>query len=96
MRPVSAPRWIAFALVVALPTLGGCAVKKDMRYLESRETPPLVIPGDLDTPVYTASMSIPSPAAGNESRVPVDEAALRTLEQPPRRVPAPAESTPAP
>lgn len=87
MRPVSI-QWGIIACVLAA-VLGGCAVKKDMRYLESHQTPPMVIPGDLDTPVYTSSMNMPAPAAGNESRVPADEAALRTLEQPPRRVPAP-------
>lgn len=97
MRPVSVPWWIACVLALTvLAALGGCAVKKDMRYLESREIPPLVIPEGLDTPVYTAAMSIPSPAAGNESRAPADEAALRTLEQPPRRVSTPAENAPAP
>jgi uncharacterized lipoprotein len=95
VRPVSVPCWIAGALATLL-ALGGCAVKKDMRYLDSREIPPLVIPEGLDTPVHTATMSIPAPSAGNESRVPADEAALRTLEQPPRRVPAPAENAPAP
>lgn len=41
MRPVSVPWWIACVLALTvLAALGGCAVKKDMRYLESREIPP--------------------------------------------------------
>jgi uncharacterized lipoprotein len=84
-----APRvWIAGALTLAMAAvLGGCAVKKDMRYLESQEIPPLSVPADLDTPVYTGAMAIPRPAADNTSQVPSDEGALRALERPPARVP---------
>ncbi|MDX9740102.1 MAG: hypothetical protein RBT81_02835 [Gammaproteobacteria bacterium] len=86
----AARQGIAWALATAVVVvLGGCAAKKDMRYLESREIPPLQIPADLDTPVYTGVMAIPGPSAESESRVPADEAALRALEQPPRRVSLP-------
>lgn len=92
MRQTAAvPMWHRIVMILALASaavLGGCAVKKDMRYIESREIPPLRIPADLDTPAYTSGMAIPSPSADNMSQVPADQAELRALERPPNRLPA--------
>jgi uncharacterized lipoprotein len=87
--PVSRHRIALILALAAATVLGGCAVKKDMRYTESREIPPLRIPADLDTPAYTGVMAVPSPSADNASRVPADQEELRALERPPRRVQVP-------
>lgn len=72
------------ALLAAVAMLAGCAAPRDMRYLESRELPPLVIPEGLGAPAYTQTMEIPRPAAGTES--PTDAQTAEDLELPPRRV----------
>jgi uncharacterized lipoprotein len=43
---------------------GGCATKKDTRYLKSTLGAPLTIPAGLDTPQYTQTMEIPPVAPG--------------------------------
>lgn len=79
-------RWLAcgLALLAVGVMLTGCATPRDMRYLESRELPPLVIPEGLAAPAYTQTMEIPRPAAGTET--PADARAAEELELPPRRI----------
>lgn len=74
---------VTLAAVVAS---GGCAAKKDTRYLESRQLDPLEVPAGLDTPAHTTMMEIPEPArraGAQEAEIGVE------LELPPRRIERP-------
>ena len=57
----TALRWATVALAAGLLLgLGGCSYfKKKDRYVQSGEVPALKVPGDLDTPGYDPSLTVP-------------------------------------
>ena len=78
-RPV-----LLILLVAVMLTLAGCASKKDNRYRESVDSPPLAIPAGLDTPIYSQAMEIPPARVAQP-----DEGGDTDIEKPPSlRAPA--------
>ncbi len=71
-------------LVAVILATAGCASKKDTRYRESVDIPPLAIPAGLDTPIYSQAMDIPSARAAR-----LDDGGDIDIEKPPAlRAPA--------
>lgn len=61
-RALPALRWLPLLVAAcALLSLGGCSYfKKKDRYVESGEIPAMRVPGDLDTPGYDPSLTVPA------------------------------------